>query len=325
MILTDKINECDGACSCAGGCDCSGAGAGMTTGSVLGGCDHSSGQGYMGAGCFHVPFPAMPMLSRYGWPAGKTKKKKKYKNGLNYDNPYVGKIKTIVGENEPFVVNDEHYLGSAKKEFEMVVAEQNPIYSGVLYFNRDLSLAWLVQKNGILVMFKPIPDSHGRFTIYKTYLHSTGNIALIDKIGSYGTENEALTEIWHMSQKHQDLLMEFLDESRFSPHDIMNWEAHGHDPRFAPQPRKPSVNTKALESELKRRFPNQFIDVSLSDRRVPGRWTIEFKVNQLPNMAQKLTGQQRIKTVIPMIDRILAFLRMRYVEINQYDVSAVLV
>lgn len=128
------------------------------------------------------------MISRYGWSCGRgKKKKKKYANGLDYDNPYVGKIKTIVGETDG-QVPAEYYDGSALKEFEMVVAEQDPVFADVLYFNRTLELAWSVQDNGILIMYKPMPNETGDvWNICKTRLTKSGMISFLDKTGPYSS------------------------------------------------------------------------------------------------------------------------------------------
>ena len=50
----------------------SGPGGSITSGDVLGNCDHKN-DGFFGPGCFHRPFPI------YGYPVSKKKKKKKNK------------------------------------------------------------------------------------------------------------------------------------------------------------------------------------------------------------------------------------------------------
>lgn len=148
-------------------------------------------------------------------------------------------------------------------------------------------------------------------------------IELLDVSGKeYGTEEEALTAIWQEAKSHGEKLVECLaklNEARFSPRDIMNWEAHGRDPRYFPKARGPEVNAFALQNELKRRFPHQFEDVEISDR--IGRWTVTFKT-VLPDGQREIRGQQRVATVIPQVNRMISFLRTRGVETNGYDVSA---
>lgn len=75
------VDECDGGCAC-GGCACGGdcggrcgcAAAGMSSDAILGPSGgFEKGQGCMGPGDFHVPFPVTPLLRRYGWTTSKRK------------------------------------------------------------------------------------------------------------------------------------------------------------------------------------------------------------------------------------------------------------
>ena len=109
-----------------------------------------------------------------------------------------------------------------------------------------------------------------------------------------------------------------LDEQRFSPKDAMNWEAHGRDPRHFPSARKISPNMHALTAELKQKFRGQFKDVRLTD--LGGTWKAEFSVE---NLQSPVRGQRAVKEVVPRIDDIVRLLRIRGIETNQYDISAV--
>ena len=192
----------------------------------------------------------------------------------------------------------------------------------MLNYNRRLRLAWTIDgEDGLLHAFKPLEDD-GKWIVAETKLNPDGGLELVRKYGPYGSENQALDAVWKEALAHQKKLDEMLrkvDESRFSPRDLMNWEAHGRDPRFFPRAKGPAVNARALQYELRRRFPHQFEDVEISDR--AGRWTVEFET-PLPDGQRRIVGQQRVATVIPQINRIISFLRTRGVEVNGYDVSA---
>lgn len=87
-----------------------------------------------------------------------------------------------------------------------------------------------------------------------------------------------------------------VDESRFSLRDIMNWEAHSRDPRYFPKPSDQAVNARAIEGELRRKFPNQFDDVKLDNSH--GKWTVRFTA-ELPAEQREIHGQRRVAAVIP--------------------------
>ncbi len=161
------------------------------------------------------------------------------------------------------------------------------MFTGVLTFNRKWRLAWRIDENGLMEFYKPVQEwnretretlPNGKWQIYHTRLTFDGMIQLLDvSDAKYDSEETALTAIWNEAQRHKQKLGECLkrlNEQRFSPRDIMNWEAHGRDPRYFPQARHSTVNPRALENELKLRFPNQFDDVKLRD--IGGRWTVEF-------------------------------------------------
>ena len=73
-----------------------------------------------------------------------------------------------------------------------------------------------------------------------------------------------------------------------------------------------------MEQELKRKFYGQFEDVQISDR--IGRWTVQFKA-PVPDGRREISGQQRVASVIPQVNRIISFIRTRGIEVNSYDVS----
>lgn len=142
------------------------------------------------------------------------------------------------------------------------------VFTGVLTFNKKWRLAWLINDKGLLEFYKPIQkwnsktheaDPAGGWHIYHTLLEPRGVVTLLDVSDQeYSTEDHALTAIWREVQSHRQKLAECLrsvDEAKYSPRDIMNWEAHGRDPRYLPRPRGPEVNAFALQNELKRRFP----------------------------------------------------------------------
>ena len=321
------LDECDGGAvgGDAAGADISpggdaGPGGGITSDAVLGpGGGMEKGEGCLGKGDFHVPFPVMPCLFRYPCCNGGSKnKKKKGKKTVSVKNPYVKGMKTIVAEDGNGTVV---YTGDAKAEYDRITGEQAEVFTGVLYYNDKYKLAWMVREDGVLHLYKPM-DTGSFWTVYATTLTEDGMILLDYKAGKYQTEQQALDAVYKAAQAHRKALEECIggkpvDESRFSPRDLMNWEAHGRDPRYFPKERKPEVNTRFLEAELKRRFPGQFEDVQISDR--IGRWTVVFTL-PLPDNRREICGQQRVAQVIPEINRIISFLRIRGVEVNQYDV-----
>lgn len=336
----DALDECDGGAA-AGGGDSGGGdagGAGTSTADVLGPGGVEDGHGCMGKDDFHVPFPVMPCLFRWpaNWLGGSGKKRKKNGKTVSTKNPYVRGMKTVVAEEDAAEEDKQVYLGTAKAKFDEMTQDVDNVFTGVLTFNKKYRLAWLINDKGLLEFYKPIqgqvpspkgytpaPDEPWR--IYHTVLEPRGVVSLLDVSDQqYPTEDQALTAIWREVQSHRQKLAEHLrkmDEAKYSPRDIMNWEAHGRDPRYFPKPRGPEVNAFALQNELKRRFPGQFENVQISDR--IGRWTARFTA-RLPEGRTEIRGQQRIKALaMPQIDRIMAFLRMRGVDVNSYDVTAV--
>ena len=130
-----------------------GPGGGITSDAVLGpGGGMEKGEGCLGKGDFHVPFPVMPCLFRYPCCNGGSKnRKKKGKKTVSVKNPYVKGMKTIVAEGEAF-----QYMGSAREKFDEMTQDVDNVFTGVLTFNRKWRLAWLVNENGLLEFYKPI-------------------------------------------------------------------------------------------------------------------------------------------------------------------------
>lgn len=126
------LNECDGgaaggdAGAVAGG-DASpggeaGPGGGITSDAVLGPSGGmEKGDGCLGKGDFHVPFPVMPCLFRYPCCNGGSKrKKKKGKKTVSVKNPYVVGMKTIIAEDGNGTVV---YTGAAKQEYNKITGD----------------------------------------------------------------------------------------------------------------------------------------------------------------------------------------------------------
>lgn len=284
----------------------------------------------MGDGDFHVPFPVMPCLFRWpaNWAGGSQKRRKKGGKTVSVKNPYVKGMKTIVAEDD-----GPGYQGEALLTFREIADDPDTVWTGVLNYSRKLKLAWLVDGDGIMHFYKPMqrwgaqmyePIPGSEWKIYHTRLGRAGDIELVDvSQKKYRKEEDALSDIWREAQSHAKSLEEHLaklNEATFSPRDIMNWEAHGRDPRYFPGARGPEVNAFALQNELKRRFPHQFEDVEISDR--TGRWAVVF-TTPLPDGQREIKGQQRVEVVLPQVNRMISFLRTRGVEVNGYDVSAV--
>lgn len=207
----DRIYECDGGCGCGGDCggDC-GGGGGTATGDVLGpGGSAESGDGYMGPGDFHVPFPVMPCLFRWpnNWIGGSQKKRKKGKKTVSAKNPYAKGMKTIVAEDDNIV----HYTGAAKEEFDKIVGPANHAYTGVLNYNDTWKLAWMIREDGVLHFYKPY-DTGSFWTVYATHLTEDGMIMLDYKAGKYPTETDALNAVYKAAKEHEKKLQECLEK-----------------------------------------------------------------------------------------------------------------
>lgn len=325
--IFDKVSilECDGGgCACGG--DCGGGcgdGGGTATGDVLGP-DGSAegGSGCMGPGDFHVPFPAMPCLFR--WPAncvgGSQKKRKKGKKTVSAKNPYVKGMKTIVAEDDENVVK---YVGQAKEEFDKIVGPAGCAYTGVLNYNDQYRLAWMIRDDGVLHFYKPM-DAGSYWTVYATHLDEDGSVVFDYKAGRYPTEQAALDAVYRAAKEHEKKLrecLEKLDEARPDMRRFMNLTARGVDPirAWREASAEPYVDARRLADEAKRRFPHQFDELRLDNG--AGRWTAEFRL-PLPDGQAELRGQQRVATAIPQINQIMSFLRTRGVYVNSYDVTA---
>lgn len=215
------LRECDGGgCACGGDCGgacggdcCGGASApagGASSAAVLGPDGSSeSGCGFMGKGDFHVPFPVMPCLFRWGASAcngGGSKKRKKGKRPAADGNPYAKGLKVIVAEDEADV---KKYVGPAKEQFDKVVQGAPEAYVGVLNYNAPLRLAWMIRDDGILRMYKPM-DAGPFWTIYATTLEDDGTIMLDYKAGKYPTEQAALDAVYKAAKAHEKKLGECL-------------------------------------------------------------------------------------------------------------------
>lgn len=215
-----QLNEHgEGGCSCGGG-DAGGAsapaagdaGSGISSGSVLGNCDHSdSDSGYMGTGCFHVPFPTMPMISRYGWT---TSKKKAKKNTTTYKNPYA-KGSVIITDSESMLQKK-----TAAQIFEMVTQFERPILTNVLYFNNRLRRAWMLNEVGELTIYAPKTSiRHSGNTIGKYVLQQSGKWKLVSESGKYATIDECDVAIHNESVRHYMKTYEALE---FKSNYVMN-------------------------------------------------------------------------------------------------------
>lgn len=302
MILFDKtlLFECDGGGDCGGG-DCCTAGV---PGSAACGCDHGHGDGFMGTGCFHVPFPVAPVyytrFGGYSQPYRKTKngKKKKYKN------PYVAGMK-IIQEDERI-----SYSGRALRMFDKITEGVDPISVGTLYPNTRLGFAWKLDENGEALLYKPVPAGPS-WTICEMALDASGKLQGRNAYGKYRTCSEAMYDVHCEVCRHERAL----SESRIDMRGYMKHLAKGGDP-FDYKPAKPNVNVEHLNRELRRRFNNQFNSVELSDKKAPGgEWTLEFKL-PLPDGKREIRGTSRVMYVVPQLRNILTFLKSRRVEIN---------
>lgn len=240
-----ELYECDGGAPAGGisGGDMTtgtptGPAGGITSDSVLGPSgEFEKGHGCLGKGDFHIPFPVMPMLFRYGKDCcngGGSKKKRKGKGGktVSVKNPYAKGMKTIVAEGENGVTA---YSGRAKAEFDKVVSSAQQIYTGVLNYNDALKLAWMVREDGGLRMYKPM--FAGRYwTVYATTLQEDGTILLDYKGGMYKDENSALTAVYREAEKHKKALEECLaglnesSEEFFKIGDIVGFLSDGKLP-----------------------------------------------------------------------------------------------
>ena len=180
-------------------------GGAIPSGDVLGPCHHEDGGGFLHGKCFHVPFPVMPVLRRYGWT---TSAKKAKKNAKTYKNPYAKGMKTIVAEAEPERVE---YSGEALKALERITGGAGAAYGGVLYYNPDLKAAWRFAEDGELKIYKPVmPDGASYWTVYATRLTPEGNIEFEYKAGRYPTEQAAAEAVWKAAEQHKAKLQESL-------------------------------------------------------------------------------------------------------------------
>jgi len=341
--IFDQIDECEGGCACGGNCggdcggNCGGGDGGISTGDVLGpDGNFENGKGSMGPGDFHVPFPVMPCLVRWptNWLGGNAKKrrKKNMPKAATGSNPYAKGMKTIVAEDEDSVQVFE-YQGFARQKFEEITQDVDNVFTGVLTFNRRMRLAWLINDKGFMEFYKPIRDwdekTHepipgGKWRIYHTRLDRNGEIELLDISDmEYGTEDAALNAVFKAVQEHRQKLTERLEkkieESRPDPRELIKWIAQGKDPARFPMHR-PEIDARRLENEIRMKFPHQFENVKLSN--AAGRWTLEFTA-EIPEGQSELRGQTRVSAAVPMVNRIVSFLRTRGVDVNSYDVTAV--
>lgn len=145
-------------------------------------------------------------------------------------------------------------------------------------------MAWKVNsETGYIQTYKPI-SKDGIWSIVTCTLLPDAIVQFENKAGRFASEREALERIYKAYAEHKRKLQEaldadersaaLLDETKFSARDMMNWEAHGRDPRYAPTARRQSVNIPYLKADLKRRFPHQFEDVKLRD--LGGTWQATF-------------------------------------------------
>lgn len=175
---------------------------------MLGHCDHDGDNkaGYMGHGCLHMPFPFKPVLYRYGWGTDGSKGKK----GRKPKNPYVGKIKTIVGESEDGKAFE--YQGDALKEFKNITqAEDGEVVLDVLSYNGTLGVAWKVDsKDGLLKIYTPWLMDSGKWTVSATHLTPDCKIEFDYKGGRYPTREAALDAVWKAAEDHKKKLNEFI-------------------------------------------------------------------------------------------------------------------
>ena len=209
------LNECDAGGGDAGGGISGGdvspggdtvSGGGITSDAVLGpGGGMEKGEGCLGKGDFHVPFPVMPCLFRYPCCNGGSKnKKKKGKKTVSVKNPYVKGMKTIIAEDGNGTVV---YAGNAKEEYDKVTGGQENVFTGVLYYNDLYKLAWMVREDGVLHIYKPM-NTGSFWTVYATVLTEDGMIKLDYKAGKYPTEQQALDAVYKAAQAHKKALEE---------------------------------------------------------------------------------------------------------------------
>ena len=208
--ILNKITECDGGDAGGIGGDIGNSG-GISSSDVLGpDGKFENGEGCLGKDDFHVPFPVMPCLFRWANPSKSTKNKKKKKTtkiaAPVSKNPYAKGIKTIIAEDDTNVVK---YVGLAKEEFNRIVGNTDQAFVGVLQYNDQFKLAWMIRKDGILHLYKPM--NMGNFwTVYASSLLEDGMIMLDYKAGKYPTERAALDAIYKAAKAHEQKLQECL-------------------------------------------------------------------------------------------------------------------
>lgn len=216
----DFILECEG--GCAGGCvggDCGGAvapsGAGIGSGDVLGSCDHSTPvQGYMGGDCFHMPFPAMPVMMRYGWTTSGRKSKKKSKKGVAVTipgkNPYAAGMKILKDSKVSTSKTTSKYSDSALITFKALTNGKSSIYSDVLYLNEMLKLAWRVDEDGVLYIYKSIESSADKsvVSIRCMKLNIDDTWTTIGEYGKFSSRDEGFDIIRLTCMSHREKLVE---------------------------------------------------------------------------------------------------------------------
>lgn len=155
--------ECEGGGAALAGGD-AGAGpapapaGGITTDQVLGPSGGAEkGEGCMGKGDFHVPFPVMPVLFRY--PTKKNRRKKKGKNSIRVvpsaKNPYAKGMTTVVAESEKEVTE---YSDRAAEVFNKVTDSAPFVCAGAFGYNRRLNTGWVVGDDGVLTAYRPFAD-----------------------------------------------------------------------------------------------------------------------------------------------------------------------
>ena len=149
-----KMVECDSGAADGGavasGGDASGASAGAgiegpatTSGDVLGNCDHSSGEGFFGPGCFHVPSRAKFPLHRWEVANGGSKRKKD-KKGRDKKYAYEKGMKVVVD-----MLEDEQTANGIDKS--KVIAGLKKIARGVKSMDDVKAINAKLQKDKVKI------------------------------------------------------------------------------------------------------------------------------------------------------------------------------
>jgi hypothetical protein len=200
------LRECEGVGAAPAGGDAGARPApapagGVTTDQVLGPSGGAEkGEGCMGKGDFHVPFPIMPVLFRY--PTRKSRRKKKGKNGIRVvpsaKNPYVKGMTTVVAESEKEITE---YSGPAGDVFSEVTESAPFVCAGVFGYNHGANVGWVVGDDGVLTAYRPFADG-GIWKIRSARLLESGDFDIAESYGRYSSPSDAGRAMEAVAENH---------------------------------------------------------------------------------------------------------------------------